>query len=121
MPRNARAIAAPPLLLALLCTLAACGGTHVGDVPTTHLLRTALPDDAVTIVKLASAARAQGCVLRTLNEPTSRLFATCNDVGLLFTSGPWAGALSVQCVETRDDAACGALAERMARAAMRAD
>jgi hypothetical protein len=118
MPRSDRTATAPSLLFAPLFALAACGGTHVGEVPTTHLLRTALRDDATTIAKLGAAARAEGCVLRALTEPTSRMFATCDEVGVLFTSGPWAGVLSVQCVETPDDTACAALAERLARAAM---
>ena len=108
------------LLLATLLGASACGGAiHVGEAPTTRVLRTTLADDGDTAVRLRGAARAQGCVLRRGAEPTTRVLATCGDVDVLFAAGPWKNVLSVQCLETSADAVCGALAERIARAAMR--
>jgi len=96
-----------------LALLAACGGTHAGTPPTTAVHRTALADDGAAIARLEAAARAAGCVQRRRDEPTTRLFVTCGEVSLLFASGPWAGVLSVQCVETEDDTVCSALVARL--------
>lgn len=106
------------VLLAMALCAGACGGTHAGVAPTTRVLRTSLGDDGSTIARLENAVRAQGCVLRRVSEPTTRLLATCNTVDVLFAAGPWDGLLSVQCAETRTEATCHALVERIASAAM---
>jgi len=105
------------LALLPLALLAACGGTHAGTPPTTRVQRTALADDGAAVARLETAARAAGCVQRHYDEPTTRLFVTCGEVGVLFASGPWAGALSVQCVETDEDAECSALVARLSSGA----
>ncbi len=112
----ARTRTAQPAWL-LLALLAACGGTHAGTPPTTRVQRTALADDGATVARLEAAARAAGCVPRRYDEPTTRLFVTCGEVGVLFASGPWGGALSVQCVETDEDAECSALVARLSSGA----
>ena len=93
--------------------LAACGGTHAGTPPTTHVQRTALHDDGAVVARIETAARVAGCVQRHREESTTRLFVTCGEVSVLFASGPWAGVLSVQCIETDEDAACSALVRRL--------
>ena len=119
-PLRAGLLGPSTMLVVMALGVHACGGTHAGVAPTTRVLRTSLDDDGGTVARLENAARAQGCVLRSVGEPTTRLLATCGTVDVLFAAGPWDGLLSVQCAEARTEATCNALVERIASAAMSA-
>lgn len=119
-PLRAGLLGPSTMVLVIALGAGACGGTHAGVAPTTRVLRTSLHDDGSTVARLEDAVRAQGCVLRGIAEPTTRVLATCDAVDVLFAAGPWDGLLSVQCAETNTEATCNALVERIASAAMSA-